>query len=166
MAKRRMFSLEIVDSDAFLTMPLSTQALYFHLGMHADDDGVVNSPRKIQKSIGAAEDDLKILVAKRFIIPIEESGIIVIKHWKINNYIQKDRYSESKYKRELALLGFDENGAYKLLDTNCIQNGYTGKSKVSIDKVSIDNNIEPKVITNKPNRTHEEKTKNDDDDLF
>ena len=165
MAKRRMFSLEIVDSDAFLTMPLSTQALYFHLGMHADDDGVVNSPRKIQKSIGAAEDDLKILVAKRFIIPIEESGIIVIKHWKINNYIQKDRYSQSKYKRELALLGFDENGAYKLLDTKCIQDGYTGK--VSIDKVSIDNNnIEPKVITNQPNRTHEEKTENNDDDLF
>ena len=108
-----MFSKDITDSDSFTSMPLSTQALYFHLGMNADDDGVVNSPRKIQKSLGATDDDLKLLVAKRFIIPIEDSGIIVIKHWKINNYIQKDRYTPSKYQKELALLGFDENNAYQ-----------------------------------------------------
>lgn len=113
MANRRMFSKDITDSDSFTSMPLSTQALYFHLGMNADDDGVVNSPRKIQKSLGATDDDLKLLVAKRFIIPIEDSGIIVIKHWKINNYIQKDRYTPSKYQKELALLGFDENNAYQ-----------------------------------------------------
>lgn len=107
-----MFSKDITDSDAFTSMPLSTQALYFHLGMNADDDGVVNAPKKIQRAIGAAEDDLKLLVAKRFIIPIEDSGIIVIKHWKINNYIQKDRYTPSKYQEELQMLGLDENNAY------------------------------------------------------
>lgn len=112
MANRRMFSKDITDSDAFTSMPLSTQALYFHLGMNADDDGVVNAPKKIQRAIGAAEDDLKLLVAKRFIIPIEDSGIIVIKHWKINNYIQKDRYTPSKYQEELQMLGLDENNAY------------------------------------------------------
>lgn len=153
MANRRMFSKDITDSDSFTSMPLSTQALYFHLGMNADDDGVVNSPRKIQKSLGATDDDLKLLVAKRFIIPIEDSGIIVIKHWKINNYIQKDRYTPSKYQKELALLGFDENNAYqtkeislfddtsKQMYTKCIQNGYTGQvriGQVSIGKDSIE----------------------------
>ena len=122
MANRRMFSKDITDSDAFTSMPLSAQALYLHLGMNADDDGVVNAPRKIQRSIGAADDDLRILIAKRFIIPIAESEIVVIKHWKINNLIQKDRYTPTKYQKELALLELDENKAYrdpgvKLLDT-------------------------------------------------
>lgn len=122
MAKRRMFSSDITNSDAFQDMPLSAQALYFHLGMNADDDGVVNSPKAIQRCLGASPDDLRILVAKRFIIPIDESEIVVIKHWKINNLIQKDRYTPSKYQRELQLLELDENKAYKekepsLLDT-------------------------------------------------
>lgn len=114
MANRRMFSKEITESDAFREMPLSSQALYLHYGMEADDDGVVNNPKTIQRSIGASEDDLRILIAKRFIIPFEESGIIVIKHWKINNYIQNDRYTESKYKKELSLLQLDENGCYAI----------------------------------------------------
>lgn len=113
MARRRMFSNDITDSDAFQDMPLSAQALYFHLGMKADDDGVVNSPKAVQRSLGASPDDLKLLVAKRFIIPIAESEIVVIKHWKINNLIQKDRYTPSKYQRELALLELDENKAYR-----------------------------------------------------
>lgn len=122
MAKRRMFSSDITSSDAFQDMPLSAQALYFHLGMNADDDGVVNSPKAVQRSLGASQDDLRLLVAKRFIIPIAESEIVVIKHWKINNLIQKDRYTPSKYKRELELLELDENKAYKekvpsLIDT-------------------------------------------------
>lgn len=112
MARRRMFSNDITDSDAFQDMPLSAQALYFHLGMKADDDGVVNSPKAVQRSLGASPDDLKLLVAKRFIIPIAESEIVVIKHWKINNLIQKDRYTPSKYQRELAMLELDENKAY------------------------------------------------------
>ena len=135
-----MFSKNITESDAFREMPLSSQALYFHLGMSADDDGVVNNPKTIQRCIGASEDDLKILLAKRFVIAIEDAGLIVIKHWKINNYIQKDRYSPSKYVKELKLLGLDENNAYLVLDTNCIQDGYIDKKRIEkerIDKVSL-----------------------------
>lgn len=118
MAERRMFAKTIIDSDAFLDMPLSTQALYFHLSMRADDDGFVNNPKKIQRVLGASEDDLKVLIAKRFIIPFE-SGIVVIKHWKIHNYIQKDRYKETAYKEEKALLTEKLNHAYTI-DTDCV----------------------------------------------
>ena len=100
MAERRMFAKTIIDSDMFLDMPLSTQALYFHLSMRADDDGFINNPRKIQRMIGAADDDLKVLVMKRFILPFD-SGVVVIKHWKIHNYIRNDRYKETVYKEEL-----------------------------------------------------------------
>ncbi|HFM7009733.1 TPA: hypothetical protein ACG9XD_003061, partial [Enterococcus faecium] len=86
-----MFAKTIIDSDAFLDMPLSTQALYFHLSMRADDDGFINNPKKIQRMVGCGDDDLKLLMVKRFIL-VFESGVIVIKHWKIHNYIQKDRY--------------------------------------------------------------------------
>lgn len=111
MAERRMFAKTIIDSDAFLDMPLSTQALYFHLSMRADDDGFINNPKKIQRTIGASEDDLKLLIAKNFIIPFE-SGIVVIKHWKIHNYIRNDRYKETVYAEEKELLDIKENGAY------------------------------------------------------
>lgn len=112
MAKRRMFSKDITTSDPFRDMPLSTQALYFHLGMEADDDGVVNNYKSLIRAIGAKDDDLKLLLAKRFILALDDAGIIVIKHWKLNNIIQKDRYTPSKYKKELELLGFDENQSY------------------------------------------------------
>ena len=115
MAERRMFAKTIIDSDAFLDMPLSTQALYFHLSMRADDDGFINNPKKIQRMIGASEDDLKLLCAKRFIIPFE-SGIVVIKHWKIHNYIRNDRYKETVYQEEKALLTIKDNNAYTLDD--------------------------------------------------
>lgn len=113
MAERRMFAKTIIDSDAFIDMPLSTHALYFHLSMRADDDGFINNPKKIQRMIGASDDDLKMLVAKRFIIPFE-SGIVVIKHWKIHNYIRGDRKKETVYPEEMALLEEKENGAYTL----------------------------------------------------
>lgn len=122
MAERRMFAKTIIDSDAFLDMPLSTQALYFHLSMRADDDGFINNPKKIQRMIGATDDDLKLLNAKNFIIPFD-SGVVVIKHWKIHNYIQKDRYKETVYKEEKAVLQVKNNGAYTL-DTPCIQDVY------------------------------------------
>jgi hypothetical protein len=140
MAKRRMFSQQITESDSFLDMPLSAQALYFHLGMSADDDGFVNSPRRIQRVIGANDDDLKLLIAKKFVISFE-SGVVVIKHWKINNYIRSDRYTETAYLEEKALLYEKKNGAYSLTDTIGIpsgrQVGYAGK--VSIGKYSKDN---------------------------
>lgn len=131
MAEKRMFSRVITESDAFQDMPLSTQALYFHLGMCADDDGFVNSPRKIQRMIGASDDDMKILIGKRFIL-LFESGIVVIKHWRINNTIRCDRYHETTYLEEKRALYIDEKGAYtddatkgiKSLDTKCIQDGY------------------------------------------
>lgn len=113
MAERRMFAKTIIDSDAFLDMPLSTQALYFHLNMRADDDGFINNPRKIQRMIGATDDDLKLLIAKNFIIPFE-SGVVVIKHWKIHNYIRKDRYQATAYLEEKSLLKDKGNGAYTL----------------------------------------------------
>lgn len=99
MAERRMFSKVVIDSDTFLDMPLSAQALYFHLSMRADDDGFVNNPKRIQAYVGASTDDLKILLAKHFLIPFE-SGVVVIKHWKVHNYIQKDRYKETYYQKE------------------------------------------------------------------
>lgn len=111
MAERRMFAKTIIDSDMFLDMPLSTQALYFHLSMRADDDGFINNPRKIQKMVGASDDDMKVLIMKRFILPFD-SGVVVIKHWKIHNYIRNDRYKETVYKEERALLEVKENGAY------------------------------------------------------
>lgn len=111
MAQRRMFSIQIVDTDAFMDMPLSAQALYFHLGMRADDDGFVSNARRIQKLVGAADDDLKLLIAKRFIL-VFESGVIVLKHWKISNYIQKDRYKPTLYREEKATLYIKPDGAY------------------------------------------------------
>ena len=115
MAERRMFAKTIIDSDAFLDMPLTSQALYFHLSMRADDDGFINNPKKIQRMIGASDDDLKLLLAKRFIIAFE-SGVVVIKHWKIHNYIQKDRYRPTIYQEEKSLLSEKENKVY----TECI----------------------------------------------
>ena len=124
-----MFAKTIIDSDAFLDMPLSSQSLYFHLSMRADDDGFNNNPKKVQRMIGASDDDLKLLVMKKFIIPFE-NGIIVIKHWKIHNYIQKDRYRETVYQDEKAMLQTKENKAYTL----CIQDGYSMDTQVRIGK--------------------------------
>lgn len=130
MAERRMFAKTIIDSDAFLDMPLSAQALYFHLSMRADDDGFVNNPKKIQRMIGASDDDCKLLILKRFILTFE-SGVIVIKHWKIHNYIQKDRYKPTIYQAEKSRLIEKDNKAY----TDCIQNGCNTDTQVRIGKV-------------------------------
>ncbi|MFR5264559.1 hypothetical protein [Clostridium sp.] len=112
-AERRMFSKTIIDSDLFLDMSLSTQALYFHLSMRADDDGFVNNPKKVQRMIGAGDDELKMLIAKQFIIPFE-SGICVIKHWRIHNFIRNDRYKQTLYTDELARLELTKSKDYEL----------------------------------------------------
>ncbi|MDF2543450.1 MAG: Uncharacterized protein K0S47_3168 [Herbinix sp.] len=137
MAERRMFAKTIIDSDAFLEMPQSSQLLYFHLSMRADDDGFINKPKTIMRMVGCKDDDLRILISKRFIIPFD-TGIVVIKHWKIHNYIQNDRYNETKYKEEKALLSLDENKAYKLESNECIQNVSTMDTQVRLGKDSID----------------------------
>jgi hypothetical protein len=111
MAERRMFTQKIVDSDAFLDMPLSTQALYFHLNMRADDDGFINNPKKIQRMIGCCDDDLKLLIAKRFIIAFE-TGVVVIKHWRMHNLLRKDRYNPTQYQEEMTRLMLKDNGSY------------------------------------------------------
>lgn len=124
MAERRMFAKTIIDSDAFLDMPMSAQALYFHLSMRADDDGFVNNPKKIQRMVGAGDDDAKILLAKHFLIAFD-SGVVVIKHWRIHNYIQNDRYKPTVYAEEKAQLVRKQNGAYSLASEEmypaCIQ---------------------------------------------
>jgi len=135
MAERRMFAKTIIDSDAFLDMPLSTQALYFHLSMRADDDGFINNAKKIQRLLGCADDDFKILLAKNFVIPFE-TGVCVIKHWKIHNLIQKDRYKETVYGEEKGKLSIKNNNVYTM-DTTCIQPVSKPLPQVSIGKVSL-----------------------------
>ncbi len=115
MAERRMFAKTIIDSDAFLDMPTSARLLYYDLSMRADDDGFINSPKKIIRMTGASDDDLKVLIAKKFVIPFE-NGIVVIKHWLIHNYIRKDTYNETQYKEQKAMLTLDENKSYKLIN--------------------------------------------------
>ena len=119
MARRRMFSLDIVDTDNFLDMPSSTQALYFHLGMRADDDGFVSSPKRITKTVNCSEDDLKLLIAKKYLIPFE-SGVVVISDWKINNWVRPDRKQSTRYKNEKKLLDI-HNDIY-VLTTECQPN--------------------------------------------
>lgn len=138
-----MFAKTIIDSDIFLDMPLSTQCLYFHLSMRADDDGFINNPKKIQRMVGSSDDDLKLLIAKNFIIPFE-SGVVVIKHWKIHNYIQKDRYKETLYKDEKSLLVTDKNKEYFISipkvgneDTKCIHDVSNPDTQVRLGKDRI-----------------------------
>lgn len=145
MAERRMFAKSVVETDSFLDMPLSSQCLYFHLSMNADDDGFVSNPKTIKRSIGAADDDVKILASKGYIIPFE-SGIVVITHWKKSNQIQKDRYKPTDYSYEISLLKISKNKIYEIvgtqpvskLDTTCIQPVSKLDTQYSIDKISID----------------------------
>lgn len=114
MANRRMFSLEVCDTDRFMEMPLSTQGLYLQLGLRADDDGFISSPKRIVAMVGGSNDDLKLLIAKGYLIPFE-SGIIVITDWNINNWIRPDRKHNTRFEKEKALLAL-ENGSYSLDD--------------------------------------------------
>jgi len=143
MAERRMFAKTIIDSDAFIEMPQSTQLLYFHLSMRADDDGFINNPKSIMRNVGCKDDDIKILISKKFIIPFE-SGVVVIKHWKIHNYIQTDRYTPTKYVDEKSQLILDTNKAYKMPkineETPCIQSVSKMYTQVRVVKDSIGKN--------------------------
>lgn len=153
MAERRMFAKTIIDSDMFIDMPMSARLLYYDLAMRADDDGFVNSPKKIMKFVGASMDDMNVLIAKQFIIPFE-SGVVVIKHWKIHNYIQKDRYKATSYQAEKESLTL-KNGTYYTddlpdvsnLDTECIQDVYSldtqdrlGKDRLGKDRLELGKN--------------------------
>ena len=136
MAERRMFAKTIIDSDAFLEMPATSQLLYFHLAMRADDDGFINRPKTIMRICGTRDDDMSILIAKKFIIPFE-TGVVVIKHWRIHNYIKPDRYKATIYQNEKALLDTKDNKSYTL-NRQCLQNGSNMVTQVRLGKVSIE----------------------------
>ena len=135
MAKKRMFNVDIVGSDAFLDLPHTAQALYFQLGMRADDDGFVGNPKTIQRIAGAKASDLELLVKKRFLLQFP-SGVVVIKHWRINNQIQKDRYTPTVYTEEYQSLYIKDNKAYTEIDKGCIQPVSEMDTQISIDKNS------------------------------
>lgn len=139
MAKKRMFNVDIVGSDAFLDLPHTAQALYFQLGMRADDDGFVGNPKTIQRIAGTKASDLDLLVKKRFLLQFP-SGVVVIKHWKINNQIQKDRYTPTVYTEEYQSLYIKDNKAYTEMDKGCIQSVSEMDTQISIDKNRLDKN--------------------------
>ena len=129
MADRRMFAKTILESDAFTTMSPKAQILYVHLCMHADDDGFMNNALGVCRSLGFTKTALDELFRKRFLLDAGD-GITVIKHWKINNYIQKDRYKPTIYQEKISLLKIKEDGSY----TDCIQNGYSLDTQVRLGK--------------------------------
>lgn len=143
MAERRMFAKTIALSDAFLDMPMSARCLYFTLGMVADDDGFVNRPKAVMRECGASQDDMSLLLHKKFLIAFE-SGVVVIKHWRLNNYLRNDRYKETAYQEEKQMLNIEPNGAYSMvgipsgnqMDTN----GIPSIDKDRLGKVSLEEN--------------------------
>lgn len=163
MAERRMFAKTIIDSDAFLEMPTTSQLLYFHLAMRADDDGFVNKPKSLMRMVGCKDDDLKLLFVKKFLIPFE-SGVVVIKHWKIHNYIRKDTYTETKYKEEKATLELDENSAYRIAETSPLQlcdesvtspstQDRLGKERIGKDRLGEDRIVDEDInVPTKPSK--------------
>ena len=125
MADKRMMSKSVIDTDVFLDMPTSTQCLYFQLLLRADDDGFLKNAKTIMRTVGASQDDMKLLIAKQYLI-LFDSGTIVIKHWRIHNYIKKDRYKPTDCE-EARLIDVNDKGEYILLEPTCIQNGTTAE---------------------------------------
>ena len=145
LAERRMFAKTIIDSDAFLDMPISARLLYYDLAMRADDDGFINSPKKIMKFVGATNDDMNILIMRKFIIPFD-NGVVVIKHWRIHNYIRKDTYNETAYKEEKSMLELDENKAYRIASQPSVDEPLT-QVRLGKDSIGyINNNVGKKFI--------------------
>ena len=171
MAQRRMLSLKVIDTDEFLDMPMSSQFLYFNLAVRADDDGFVSNPKKIMRMVGCSDDDIRVLVAKRFVIPFE-SGVCVIRHWRVHNYIQGDRYIPTEYKEELEILSLND-GKYEkpqgelLLGERNVSKMYPqvrlGKDRIEIRERELHTLFEEKITieNNNPNKTLllEEKSK-------
>lgn len=153
MAQRRMFAKSIVLSDAFLDMSMGARCLYFTLGMLADDDGVVGNPKAIMRQCGASQDDMMALLQKRYVLAFE-SGVVVIKHWRINNYLRNDRYQRTTYVEELETLETDQKGAYTEKNGHGIPVAYQvttdGIPSIGKDRISKDNNI----LSDKSDDTH------------
>ena len=155
MAQKRMFDKTITNSDSFLDMPVSTQNLYFHLSMNADDDGFIDNWKSIIKMTSSKEDDLRILVAKSYVIPFE-NGVIVIKHWRINNFLRKDRYKPTKYFKEFEQLSIAKNQEYELKK-------FDGQPMVNPDKNSIEEN---NILTTTIEDINSSQNLNSDNDLI
>lgn len=162
MAQRRMFSKKITETDKFLEMPLSSQALYFHLSMGADDEGFIDRAKTIQRTIGASDDDMKLLIAKGFLIPFE-SGVVVIRHWLIHNYIQADRFQRTIYQDEKSQLEYDSSKTAQLKPLEqCIQNVSKMDTQVRLDKDRLEldkNNIYSRVSDETPTVSENEEEK-------
>lgn len=140
MGKRRMVCTDITRSDAFLELSATTRLLYYDLLQEADDEGFVDNPKTVMRMTGASVDDIRSLIAKKFVIlPDETKGVVVIKHWFIHNYIRRDRMVETNYKDLKALLGFDENGSYTMA-CQPSDNQMTAQDKLRQDKLSKDKN--------------------------
>lgn len=151
MANRRMFSMDVINTDKFMDMPISAQCLYFHLGMRADDDGFVSTPRLVIKIVNCTNDDLKILISKGYVIPFE-TGVVVIRHWKQHNYIQSDRYRKTKYSEERSHLELAEN-VYRLdteceLDVSRVDTQYRLSKDIVRDSIELENTISPEPEQN------------------
>ena len=148
MGKRRMLCTDITRSDAFLEMPQSSRLLYYDLCQEGDDEGFVSNPKSIMRLTGATDDDMRVILMKKFVIlPDKEKGIVVIKHWYIHNYIRKDRMVETNYKDLKALLDFDENGAYTMTGKCLPHDGQVpAEDKLSKDKTSKKNIFTPPTL--------------------
>lgn len=120
MAEKRMFTKKVTDGDDFISLPSSAQALYLHLNQGADDDGFTKQINSAMFKAHASVDDVKLLLAKRFILQFE-GGVIVIKHWRMHNTLRKDRYTPTNYQEELSLLGIKSNGAYTFDETQMVK---------------------------------------------
>lgn len=175
-----MFNTQIVGSDAFLSMPLSSQALYFHLGMSADDDGFLNNPLQVMRAVNASQDDLNLLLLKKFLLRFD-TGVMVIKHWKINNYIRSDRYKPTLYQEEFRQLELKGDGGYRFknvleiektpINPQVLPNDYQVATEIRLDKISIDKiSIDKNSSNNSDNHfmetlNKEPKLNNDFEDL-
>lgn len=157
MAERRMFSKTVIESDSFLDLPATTQLLYFHFGIRADDDGFISQPKSIMRMCGCKDDDMKLLIAKDFIIPFD-SGVVVVRHWHMHNYIRKDRYKETACLNEKTQLKITQKGEYFLGDSSIGQplvNHRLPQDRIGKDrlgKVSVDKSICGKKKKQKPPR--------------
>ena len=168
MARKRMFTKNVVESDAFLSMPLSSQALYFHLNMKADDDGFVGNPKGIQRLIGAAEDDLKLLIVKGFLIPLDH-GVVVIKHWRMHNTIRWDRYTPTVFQDEAQAVYIKQNQSYTINKNKAVASLATSLNKNGNPDIGLDIDIDisndiSKQLPNK-NGNQNKKTETAEEDL-
>ena len=146
MAQRRMFSQKVTETDKFLDMGMTAQSLYFHLGMNADDDGFVGNPKSIKRMIGASEDDLKALVEKDYLIVFED-GVVVIKDWRVSNYVKPDRYTPTIYTDDRKLIGLDKNKRYQFVPDLEPERNQVG-TEMEPKRIQSGDKMEPECIQN------------------